>query len=98
MENKVIVMTEDQLSKLLQPIMTKLQNMEDYLFNDESKSNKVYSDKEASLFLKVSQKKLQNLRNSREIAFIRENGGRKILYTQAHLMDYLKNNELKKIK
>lgn len=98
MENKVIVMTEDQLSKLLQPIMTKLQNMEDYLFNDESKSNKVYSDKEASLFLKVSQKKLQNLRNSREIAFIRENGGRKILYTHAHLMDYLKNNELKKIK
>jgi excisionase family DNA binding protein len=78
--------------------MQKLEKLEAYLYKKESKNNPVYSDAEAAEFLKCSTKKLQNLRNAREIGFIRENGGRKILYKHEHLMEYLMKNELKKIK
>ena len=49
-------------------------------------------------FLKISKKKLQQLRNSRKIGFVRENGGRRIVYKHGHLMEYISANELKKKK
>ncbi len=76
--------------------MERLEKMEAYLYKKDTQINAVYSDAEAAEFLKCSTKKLQSLRNSRAIGFIRENGGRKILYKLEHLLEYLGSNEMKK--
>ena|ERR1700740_226966 len=96
MDNKVIVLSPSEFSEFLQPILQKLGKMEEFLYKNAPANDTVYSDEEASLFLKVSKKKLQQLRNSRKIGFIREANGRRILYKYSHLMEYLQNNELKK--
>lgn len=98
MENKVIVISTTELAEFLQPIMQKLDKMETQLSQNSSVPQKTFSDMEASRFLKVSKKKLQQLRNDRKIGFIRENDGRRILYRYEHLMEYLQSNELKKKK
>lgn len=98
MDNKVIVISPGEFITLLDPILQRLDKMESFLYQENTKTNAVYSDAEAAEFLKCSTKKLQNLRNAREIGFIRENGGRKILYKYEHLMEYLENHELKKKK
>lgn len=98
MDNKVIVISAGELSQFLQPIMQRLEKIEAFLYKKDTKSNAIFSDVEAAEFLKCSTKKLQNLRNAREIGFIRENGGRKILYRLEHLLEYLENHELKKKK
>lgn len=98
MENKVLVISAAELIEYLQPILQKMEKMEAYLYKKDTQKNAVYSDAEAAEFLKCSTKKLQNLRNAREIGFIRENGGRKILYRLEHLLEYLENHELKKKK
>ena len=98
MENKVIVISPNEFSAFLQPILQRLEKMEAYLYRKDSNNKAVFSDAEAAEFLKCSTKKLQNLRNNREIGFIRENGGRKILYKLEHLLEYLESNELKKKK
>lgn len=96
MENKVIVISLSEFTEFLQPILQKLGRLEEFLFKGSPTNDTVYSDAEASLFLKVSKKKLQNLRNAREIGFIREVNGRRLLYKHSHLMEYLQKNELKK--
>ena len=96
MENKVIVISLNEFSEFLKPILQKLVKLEEFLFISAPKNDTVYSDTEASRFLKISKKKLQNLRNAREIGFIREANGRRVLYKHIHLMEYLQNNELKK--
>ena len=73
-------------------------NLEAILLKKGGNSKAVFSDIEAAEFLKCSTKKLQQLRNAREIGFVRENGGRKILYKYEHLIEYLENHELKKKK
>ncbi len=98
MENKVIVISLPEFAEILQPILQKLGKLEEFLFKSSPTNDTVYSDTEASRFLKVSKKKLQNLRNAREIGFIREANGRRVLYKHNHLMEYLQNNELKKKK
>jgi len=98
MDNKVIVISPLEFSEFLQPILQKLEKMEALLLNKSSDNKAIYSDAEAAKFLKCSTKKLQSLRNAREIGFIRENGGRKILYKHEHLMEYLLKNELKRTK
>ena len=80
------------------PILVKMEKMEALLLKKDGSPKAVFSDSEAAEFLHCSTKKLQVLRNSREIGFIRENGGRKILYKMEHLMEYLENNELKRKK
>lgn len=96
MDNKVIVITPAELLEYLQPILLKVENLEAILLKKGGNSKAVFSDTEAAEFLKCSTKKLQSLRNSREIGFIRENGGRKILYKFEHLLEYLGSNEMKK--
>ena len=98
MENKVILISPGELTQFLQPILQRMEKIEAYLYANNARGHPVYSDAEAAEFLKCSKKKLQNLRNAREIGFIRENGGRKILYKHEHLMEYLENHELKKKK
>lgn len=98
MENKIIVISPTELSQFLHPLLQKLEKIEAHLSGNSSKNKTVFSDAEAADFLKCSKKKLQNLRNSREIGFIRENGGRKILYKYEHLIEYLEKHELKKKK
>ncbi len=98
MENKVLVISATELIEYLQPILVKMEKMEALLLKKDGSPKAVFSDSEAAEFLHCSTKKLQVLRNSREIGFIRENGGRKILYKMEHLMEYLENNELKRKK
>lgn len=98
MENKVVVISTGELTQFLQPIIQRLEKIEAFLYKKDTKSNAVFSNREAAEFLKCSTKKLQNLRNTRAIGFIRENGGRKILYRLEHLLEYLENHELKKKK
>ena len=98
METKVIVISPDALSLLFQPILDKIENIEKILSGKQSEKTAVYTDEQASQFLKISKKKLQQLRNSREIGFVRQNRGRRILYRHEHLMEYLQGNELKKRK
>ena len=96
MENKVLVISAAELIEYLQPILQKVEKMEALLLRKDGYQKAVFSDAEAAEFLKCSTKKLQSLRNSRAIGFIRENGGRKILYKLEHLLEYLGSNEMKK--
>jgi len=98
MENKVIVISPDELAQFLQPILQRLEKIETYLYREDTKSKSVFTEAEAAEFLKCSTKKLQNLRNARKIGFIRENNGRKVLFKLQHLLEYLESNELKKKK
>ena len=98
-DNKVIVISASELiEEYLQPILERMQKMEAILLKKDDSHKAIFSDSEAAIFLNCSTKKLQSLRNSRAIGFIRENGGRKILYKIQHLMEYLENNEFKKKK
>jgi hypothetical protein len=96
MENKVLVISAAELIEHLQPILLKIEKMEALLQIRNSSQKATFSDSEAAEFLHCSTKKLQTLRNSRKIGFIRENGGRKILYKAEHLIEYLESNELKR--
>jgi excisionase family DNA binding protein len=98
MDNTIIILSQSQFNEYLRPILQKLEQMETHLSKNNAKNASVYSDAEAAKFLKCSTKKLQTLRNNREIGFIRENGGRKIRYRHEHLMEYLTSHELKKRK
>lgn len=98
MDNKILVISSTELLEYLQPILQKMDKMEALLVKSTGSFQDVFSDSEAAKFLKCSTKKLQQLRNSRNIGFIRENGGRKILYKYEHLMEYLAKHELKKKK
>lgn len=96
-DNKVIVISASELiGGYLQPILERMQKMEAILLKKDGSQKAVFSDSEAAEFLNCSTKKLQSLRNTRAIGFIRENGGRKILYKIQHLMEYLENNEFKR--
>lgn len=97
-QNKIIVISPNEFYEFLQPILQKLEILEALILKKNGGSKVVFSETEASDFLTCSKKKLQHLRNTRQIGFIRENGGRKILYKYDHLMEYLQKNELKKIK
>ena len=87
MENKVIVISESEFFGFLNPLIQRLDKMETLLLKNDMKNMPIYSELEASKYLKVSTKKLQLLRNARKIGFIREDGGRKISYKHEHLMD-----------
>lgn len=89
-----ILISLDETSKLLQPILHRLEKIEEAQ-KLQSNSHRIFSDKEAAVFLRMSVKMLQTLRNKRMIGFVRHEYGRKILYTLEHLMDYLKRNEIK---
>ena len=98
MESKIIVISHSELVQYLLPIVSKLEKIEAYMSGEKNKNEAIYNDTDASHFLKVSKKKLQQLRNSRRIGFVRENDGRRILYKHEHLMEYLQTNELKRRK
>lgn len=98
MANEIIIISLEHFSEYINPILEKLERIEEFLSRNGPACQSTYSDLEASLFLKVSTKKLQQLRNDRKIGFIREDDGRRILYTHQHLMEYLQSNELKKKK
>lgn len=93
----LVVNDINDLQEILKPICQKL----DFIIQQMQSGNsaiqkKIYSDEEAAEYLRMSVKKLQLLRNNRKIGFIRENGGRKILYRHEHLLEYLAEHELKK--
>ena len=98
MENKVLVISASDLVEYLRPILLQMEKVEALLLKKDGSQKTVFSDKEAAEFLSCSTKKLQSLRNSRSIGFIRENSGRKILYKLEHLLEYLSGNEMKKKK
>lgn len=98
MENRVIVISESAFFNFLNPVLQRLEKIEAILSKSTDTINSTYSEADASKFLNVSSKKLQQLRNARKIGFIREDGGRKILYKHEHLMEYLNQHELKKKK
>ncbi len=90
-----LLVSLNEVTEILQPILSRLEKMEENQAKLQSNSNRVFSDQEAATFLRMSTKKLQNLRNKRMIGFVRQEYGRKILYTLEHLLDYLKRNEIK---
>jgi len=53
MENKVIVISLNEFSEFLQPILQKLVKLEEFLFISAPKNDTVYSDTEASRFLNI---------------------------------------------
>jgi hypothetical protein len=98
MENRILVISASELVEYLRPILLKMEKMEAILLKKDGSQKAIFSDSEAAEFLKCSTKKLQSLRNTRAIGFIRENGGRKILYKVEHLLEYLERHELKRKK
>ncbi len=97
--NKVIVIGATEFLNLLEPLFYRLDKMESIMLNTGASGRSlIYSEFEASKFLKVSTKKLQLLRNARKISFIREDGGRRVLYKSEHLLEYLDKHELKRKK
>jgi hypothetical protein len=93
--SKVLIGSIAEFQELLEPLTNQLHSIIENLSLDRKNSAAVFTDSEAAKFLKMSKKKLQNLRNSRKIGFVREDEGRKISYHYDHLMDYLKRNEIK---
>lgn len=90
-----VLISLNEASELLEPINKRLEVIEENQRKLLLNSNKVFSDKEASDFLRMSCKKLQTLRNNRKIGFVREPYGRKISYKLQHLLDFLNSNEIK---
>ncbi len=90
-----VLITLNEASEFLQPILNRLEKIEENQSKLQSNSNRIFSDKEAADFLRMSVKTLQTLRNKRLIGFVRQEYGRKILYTLDHLIEYLKRNEIK---
>ncbi len=90
-----ILISVDEIAEHFKPIFDRMERMEENQAKLLSISNSVFSDKEAAIFLRMSVKKLQSLRNAREIGFVREPYGRKISYKLSHLLDYLNKNEIK---
>lgn len=90
-----LLVSVEELTEEFKPLINRLEKVEEIQIKLLSNFNAVFSDKEAAAYLKVSRKKLQTLRNKREISFVREFMGRKVTYTLAHLLDYLKKNEIK---
>ena len=97
-DTRYFMVSEDVLSGIKELIATRLDKIEKLISGQVAITAPTYSDAEASKFLKISKKKLQQLRNSRKIGFVRENGGRRIVYKHGHLMEYISANELKKKK
>ena len=98
MENpKIIVGDIRDIEELLKPINQKLDTIIEYFLTGNSPIAKtVYGNVDAAKYLRMSTKKLQNLRNARKIGFIREDGCRTVLYRHEHLVEYLLAHELKK--
>ncbi len=96
--NKVIVISVEEFLSILNPLFQRIDHFESLLSQKSSTVNSIYSDADAAKYLNMSTKKLQHLRNSRKIGFIREDGGRKITYKHEHILEYLEANELKKKK
>lgn len=95
----ILLNDKDDLENFLKPIYQKLDFIIQQMMDGNSPiQKKIYSDVEAAEYLRMSVKKLQLLRNSRKIGFVREGGGRKILYRHEHLLEYLAEHELKKKK
>lgn len=93
----LVVNDINDIQEILKPIYQKLDFIIQQMQSGNSAIQKnIYSDEEAADYLRMSVKKLQLLRNTRKIGFIRENGGRKILYRHEHLLEYLAEHELKK--
>ena len=90
-----VLISLNEACELLEPINKRLEVIEENQRKLLLNSNKVFSDKEASDFLRMSCKKLQTLRNNRKIGFVREPYGRKISYKLQHLLDFLNSNEIK---
>ena len=59
---------------------------------------KVFSEEEVTKLLHLSPKTMQNYRRDGKIGYIQPKGGRRILYTAEHIEDFLRDNEIKKIK
>ena len=98
MENpKIVVSDIRDIEQLLKPINQKLDTIIEYFrAGDSSIAKKVYNNAEAVEYLKISVKKLQNLRNGQQIGFVRGNGERRVLLKHEHLVKYLLANELKR--
>lgn len=85
----------DEAPEFFLPLTNRMDRIEKALSEFQQSREKVYSDTEAARFLNMSKKKLQSLRNTRQIGFIREECGRKISYLHEHLIEYLLKNEIK---
>jgi excisionase family DNA binding protein len=95
----IIIIKQEELNRLLKPLIDKVDNLAKSFENAKAISNKaIYSEAEAARFLSCSTKKLQQLRNNHDIGFVRQKNGRKVLYRYEHLMEYLASHELKKKK
>src|SRR5688572_2839857 len=61
-------------------------------------SKKVFSEEEVTKLLHLSPKTMQNYRRDGKIGYIQPKNGRRILYTAEHIEDFLRDNEIKRIK
>jgi len=77
--------------KWLDELFNKISQVHHILNAERNDSAKVYTNKEACLYLNVCSKTLQNYRDTGQISFIQN--GRKILYTQVELNAFLKKNK-----
>jgi hypothetical protein len=79
-----------------------LQRMEGFenalVVSKQTSSQKIFSEEEVTKLLHLSPKTMQNYRRDGKIGYIQPKGGRRILYTAEHIEDFLRDNEIKKIK
>lgn len=60
---------------------------------EQAEETRYYSTAQVCRLLKVSRKTLQKYRNNGYIGFVKAPTGRKYLYTQKHIDNFLKSNE-----
>lgn len=72
-------------------LICKLNQIYELLQSDRPPSSKLYSTEEACQYLKVCSKTLQNYRDTGQVKFTQN--GRKILYSQHELNEFLEKNK-----
>lgn len=86
-----LIKTEDlnRLIRQIEILATRIEKL------PVSLSQEIFTDNVAAALLGVSKKTMSRLRNRGSIGFVQHEEGRKILYTQKHIDDYLTRNERK---
>jgi hypothetical protein len=94
MEPNFTIIKSEDFEKLLQY----MEQLKSVLASKPTSSQKVFSEEEVAKLLHLSTKTMQNYRRDGKISYIQPKEGRRILYTAEHIEDFLRDNEIKKIK
>jgi hypothetical protein len=96
MEQGITIISSERFQELASNLESLKLSVQALVENINSK--KIYSEEELCKLLHLSPKTLQTYRNEGRIGFVKPKEGRRILYTEQHLKEFLMANETRAIK